>query len=437
MTFRGPNRRTLIKAGMGAPALMSALSAKAGVTSRHGLAATDLAADVRRYAEAGDKKSGGPGDRWTADWTAERLSLAGYQVERQAFEAPFFEPGVCSLDLDDSRLSIIAQLPVVATPPGGITAPLRLADVAERLDGAIAVVRLPYRRWSTLLDPAAREPIIAAAARGAVAVLAITTGPTGEALALNAAAEKPVVSVPLGIIAPRSAGPIIDAARAGREARLTVEGAFGHRKAENIIGVRPIEGGRWIVVSTPRSGWTSCAGERGPGIAIWLALAAWLPIAYPDHSLLLLNNSGHEFENLGAKRVIEAFGPPPQHTAFWLHLGANVAARDWHELPDRLLPLPSADPYRFLMTSEDLVAAARTIFAGQPGLEAAYPSQAGAAGELREIVAAGYPRHAGIFGAHRQHHAASDGMATIVPDALLAAADGCFRLMTYALSKRT
>src|SRR3546814_8554928 len=78
--------------------------------------------------------------------------------------------------------------------------------------------------------------------------------------------------------------------------------------------------------------------------------------------------------------------------------------------PGRLLPLPSADPYRFLMTSPEFVTCAREIFKCQPGLEMAYPSAEGTAGELSEVIKAGYVRHAGIFGAHRHHHAVTDDL---------------------------
>ena len=53
-----------------------------------------------------------------------------------------------------------------------------------------------------------------------------------------------------------------------------------------------------------------------------------------------------------------------------MHLGAAVAARDWHERGAQLSPLPSADPQRFLLASGALLNAARAAFAGQPGLEA-------------------------------------------------------------------
>lgn len=429
-------RRALLKAGLAAPLALPFASAAAEVSGSGAMSPDSLMADVRAYAAAGNKQSGGPGDRWTADWAAERLTAAGYAVQRQAFDAPFFEAGRCELVLGEAAIPVIAQPLVVTTPPSGVSAPLKLAEIGGRLEGSIAVVRLPYRRWSSLVDAAVRKPVADAVARGAVAVVVVTTGPTGEALLLNAHADAPFAPVPIALLAPRKGAPVMEAAQAGATARLYIEGQGGVRPAQNIIGQRIVARAPWIVISTPRSGWTDCVGERAPGVAIWLALVQWLPRQFPRHSVLMVTNSGHEYENLGAKRMIEAFGPPPQQTALWLHLGANVATRDWHELPDRLLPLPSADPFRFLMTSDDLLAHARAAFRNQPGLEAAYSSSQGAAGELQEIVKAGYPRHAGLFGAHRQHHAASDTLETILSDALLAAARGCCALIASALQPR-
>src|SRR3546814_8243070 len=80
-----------------------------------------------------------------------------------------------------------------------------------------------------------------------------------------------------------------------------LDGKGGLRAAENVVARRVRDGRRWVVVSTPRSGWTDCAGERGPGLAIWLALAEWMPHAFADHSLLFVCHSGHEYENLGAR----------------------------------------------------------------------------------------------------------------------------------------
>ena len=436
MTRGYAGRRSLLKAGLAAPIAFQAAPAFAAGGDDAIFAAERLFADVKAYAEAGNKQSGGAGDRWAADWAARRLAAAGFAVERQSFDVPWFEAATCELALGDRKIPLMAQPLAVPTGVGGIGAPLRLAEVSDRLDGAIAVVRLPYRRWSSLVDRAARDPLADALARGAAAVILVTTGPTGEALLLNAPADAPLSDNPLALLAPRLAAPVIEAARQGQPAMLVLRGKGGSRVAENVVARRVRKGRRWLVVSTPRSGWTDCAGERGPGFAIWLALAEWMPRAFPDHSLLFVCNSGHEYENLGASHIVEKVGPPPADTDLWLHLGANVATRDYQDMPGRLLPLPSADPFRFLMTSAAFVDRARSDFRGLPGLEMAYPSTEGVAGELSEVVKAGYPHHAGIFGAHRHHHAPTDNLSVVAPAPLAATARAVRDFLTAIIPVR-
>jgi hypothetical protein len=409
--MKGPiaDRRSVL-AWMGA-----AVPARAELSRHKNFAAERLMADLEIYARAGNKQSGGAGDRWTADWIERRLKATGFAVTRQAFDVPYFQTELCELELRGQTIPLIAQPLVVQTGANGLRAPLRLAEVSGGLDGYIAVVRLPYRRWSSLQEPAARRPVHDALERGAAAVLLITTGPSGEALLLNAPADARLSSKPFVLLAPKQASAVVDAAASGEMATLSLRGQNGVRQADNIAGRIERAGRPWLAVSTPRSGWTDCVGERGPGLAIWLALAAWMPQNFPRHSLIFLCNSGHEYENLGAAHGIAHIGPPPLTTDFWLHLGANVATRDYQETPAALLPLPSADPYRFLMTSAAEEGVARRIFSGLPGLEMVYPSTEGPSGELAEVVKAGYPRHAGIFGAHRHHHAQTDNLSVIEP----------------------
>jgi hypothetical protein len=181
-----------------------------------------------------------------------------------------------------------------------------------------------------------------------------------------------------------------------------------------------------LVISTPRSGWYVCAGERGPGIAAWLWLARWASKAVQGYNLAFVCNTGHEYEYLGAAEALKTFTPKPAQTQFWLHLGANVAARDWHEGLGQWQPLPSADTQRYLALSPALVPLAREVFAGHPGLEAPYSSDTLSAGELVEIMAAGYAPAAGVFGIHRFHHVADDD-ARCVSAASVAATAAAFQ----------
>lgn len=372
-----------------------------------------VAADLSRYIAFGVKAAGGPGDQAAADWIAGELEGQGFAVARHAIDVPAFAPATVRIALDGVDLPVLpAGIPVV-TADAGVAAPLTLmtphGGPAGPLAGAIALIELPHDRWSSARTPAILRPVEAAVAAGAVAAILVTTGPTGEAIALNADARQPIAPCPVVAIGPRAARPLFDAARRRGTARVTLTGVVSRRSATNLVARIDRGRGRWLVVSTPRSGWTACAGERGPGIAAFLALARIATGGWRDHDLMFLCNSGHEYENAGAEHALAEAAPPPERTDFWLHLGANLAARDWHEAgPAGLLPLPSPDPQRFLAIADAWVPLARRLFADHVGLAAAYPLSAGAAGELGTVAAAGYRRLAGIFGAHRFHHVATD-----------------------------
>ncbi len=412
----------------------------AGVLSAKGseaMATETLAADLDRYIAFGVKLSGGSGDQACGLWLEQELRAAGFATTRQDFPVPGFDLRDARLVVGTDTAPVIPAGIVVPTGPAGITASLipvgAWRQIPADLAGAIALVDLPHARWSSMNDAATRTLLPRLIAAGAGAALLVTHGPTGKAAALNCDARAPGFDRPLATIAPDEAGPL--RARVGAEATLVIDGEAKTRTAFNLVARIDRGKGRWLVVSTPRSGWTVCAGERGPGIASWLALARWAPAALPDHDLLFLCNSGHEYENLGAAHTLATNAPAPDATAFWLHLGANVAARDWHDLGGgRLSPLPSADPQRFLLASETLVGEARAAFAGLAGLEMAYPVGPGAAGELATIAAAGYPSIAGIFGAHRFHHIAEDDARCVDARLIEPVVKGCRRLILCAIA---
>ncbi|MDY6944507.1 MAG: hypothetical protein SXG53_02215, partial [Pseudomonadota bacterium] len=353
-----------------------------------------VAADLDKYIGFGSKQAGGAGDMACGNWLAAELEGLGFAVERQEFATPFFEATRSELLMGDSKASLWPQPIVVQTGPDGITAPLVRIDRTGRaeasLDGAIALVDLPFGRWSSALAKPIREPLTAAFSAGAKAVVAITNGPTGKVIALNADGRAAMFKGPVALLAPENAEPFLAAAMRRAPATLIVRGNGGRRPAFNFVGRMDRGKPTWLVVSTPRSGWFGCAGERGPGVAAWLWLARWASQAVPGRNLAFVCNTGHEYEYLGAAEALKTFTPKPADTHFWLHLGANVAARDWHETVGQWRPLPSVDTQRFLSLSPALLPLAREVFAGHIGLEAPYSSDTFSAGELTEIIAAGY-----------------------------------------------
>ena len=137
--------------------------------------------------------------------------------------------------------------------------------------------------------------------------------------------------------------------------------------------------------------------------------------------------SGHEYENLGGELILEKEAPKPADTRAWVHIGASAAARDWHELGPRLLPLPSPDAQRVLTATADILARTRHAFHGLTGLEATYlADKAMAGGELVNVLDAGYRTAIGLYGGHRYFHTRSDDM-RCTSGALVAPVAAAFR----------
>jgi hypothetical protein len=410
-----PSRRSLFM-GAGAATLVpqTPLAPLTPLSAGRGSPVLDDAwhqAVLERYFSFGDKATGGPGDMATGAWLEKDLTRAGYSCHRHGFQAPFFDADQTTLAMEGQTLTVIPQAPVTATGSEGLSAPLSLGQGTGRLDGTIALIVLPSRRWSSALDGLIQARLSDVWTRGAAAAVLITTGPTGDALALNAPAHLPPGAGPIAVMAPADAEPFLDAAADGRTARLTLSGRGGLRPAFNLTARLDRQADRAVVLSTPRSGWFGCAAERGSGIAVWLAAAHWLARRQDPFDVELVAISGHEYENLGGEHYLEALAPRPERTRLWVHVGANLAARDWHMYGGRTRPLPSPDGQRYLLASPDIAGVFERAYSGQPGLEAVYPATIeNAAGELTNILKAGYPSAAGFFGNHRFHHSRNDDM---------------------------
>jgi hypothetical protein len=395
--------------GAGASAVSAALPLAVRAADDSEAVTARLRADLERHAAFGDKFSGGRGDNATAEWVADRLRKSGYRVEESSFDAPFFVKRGARLASVAASADVVPQAPVVPTGPRGVTARLALVTDEGRevgdVSGRIAVVVAPFARHAALFpDRGIGQTVQEAARRGAAAVVIVTTGPSGEAVALNAP-ERPFVPIPAAVLAPKLAEPFVAAARAGDEATLLVDGDATHRPCRNVVG-NARRGERWLGISTPRSGWYGCVAERGTGTAVFLELADWALHRFPDLSVFVMCTGGHEYFFAGSHRVIGQ-GPPPADTLCWAHIGATLAARDAEQRDGRWVMLESADPQRTLMVSEAVRDAAARAFAGLSGLESPIAIRA-QAGELSAFTDRGYSKAFAVIGLHRWFHTVAD-----------------------------
>ena len=367
--------------------------------------------DVRTYADLGDHRTGTAGDHATTDWLINALAPSGYAAKAQTFDYPVFALNRAELRVGGRSLSGFPIWTPKATPPGGIAGPLSLDGGV----GTVMLVRLPYNPGASLRIPAYQIPIDKALATGAAAVVAVTENPLGELMALNAPAMGPAWSQPVLSVAGREAE--ILRAAVGQPVSVHLVGTTTTGTASNVVATRR-RPGQAVVLSTPKSGWFRCAGERGSGLAIWLGLARWLA-AETDHNLVLLATSGHEFDGYGGRRALETFAPTPAETKLWLHLGANVAAYGFDQIEGRLVRQSVPVAQRGVACSSGLIALATQAFAGQPGygkptdIDRDRPP-----GEVVLYQKMGYSPLIGLVGAHPLHHTPRD-LADVTAPALL------------------
>jgi len=366
--------------------------------------------DLAKYASFGIMRSGKPGDLGAAKWISGRLSAAGFAVDRLPVPVPYFDATKSAVTVGDQAIEVAPQPVVVSTGPNGISSHAVL--VRDKYDARhakdrIAFVVLPFGRHAAIFSPAILSLLNAAVDAGAKAVVMVTTGPTGLVTALNTRL-KPMAPVPIALMAPRDLPVIARAIADGRRVTLTVAGAAQKLETTSLVATRKA-GKHWLAFSTPRSGWYTCVGERGPGTAIFLEMCAWAAKRFPKLSLFAINSGGHELDFVGMHAALKK-GPPPTDTLIWTHLGAGLATRDLLEIGARKITmLPTADPERVMMASRPLMENVTKAFNGISGYERPIPAISGA-GDLSTIIGLGYEKAFAGLGVHRWCHTPEDSL---------------------------
>jgi hypothetical protein len=161
------------------------------------------------------------------------------------------------------------------------------------------------------------------------------------------------------------------------------------------------------------SGWFNNAGERGSGVAAFLALAEWAQ-SQTDRHLIFVASSGHERGHLGADRYLDEQAPRPGNSALWIHMGANVGSTEIDG---------SLNSSTYLMINRNHLLRSGSLFWGQPGYDLPIPLELGLArGELMNVHNAEYENTLGLFGGSAWHHCTNDRKDAVLPDAINKAA---------------
>ncbi len=416
------NRRELM-AGAGALALAGCgPAAPAGEKLAVAAASDDpfsgarLMADVEAYVGFGTHRTGSAGDRATSDWLANHWRQLGYEIEQTDVEAPNADTTVARLTAGGAVFDGFAQPPLSFTPDAGVTGKLVRWNAASPADvkGKIAYMHMPRDPSGLTLGGPYRVAFQQAAAAGAIGAVAAMSGPTGEVVAINTPIAM-TLGIPVLQLGDKLKPQLDGIADIGQDVTLTVTGPGGTRVGRNTIARYGAEG-PWVIVSTPQSGWFTCGGERGPGIAMSRALAEWaikqnLPVRW-----LFVATSGHEWTDHGAHIFHDNQAPEPAETALWWHLGASFGARAYDETPGGLVAKDAPNLIRSLMATPDLTPLIERSFAGHPVIGAPMPADVTKAlGEYRLVLEEGYPSGAGFWGGNAHFHTPIDGADSTTP----------------------
>jgi hypothetical protein len=378
-----------------------------------------LMADIRTYYEFGVHRTAHSGDRRTSDWLAERFRALGLQTSEHTWRLRQFFLDEASLEDAQGRIKAFPIWLPRATGPAGLRARLALVDASTPSAGLAGTIA--WLQPDEAGGPARQALERRALDAGAAAIVFTTNDRAGTGLLVAQNAERRYVDVerpvPTLTFGAAAAGRLRKSL--GRDVTLRLTGRMDDAAmATNVVGrlIRR-QDADWVVVSTPSSGWFTCAGERGPGIAMLLALAQWAAARTDSLNYLFVATSGHELDFLGARLFHEAhLAPPPEKTRAWLHLGASIATPPWREMIGTLRPTDRVTTGT-LQASEELAPIMRSAFADLPMYTLFTDTRIG---EFRDLVEHGYLGLGVVGGSNPWFHVERDDPSTVSAETLAA-----------------
>ncbi len=277
---------------------------------------------IRAYEELGIHRTGREADDLTTPWMMEELRLLGVDADWQTWRFPRVEIHEAAIRFGGW------DIPAVPIYDGAFTDHDGLTGVLRRDNGPGIVVWEFAHDDQERMSPGIYSSFELARQDGAQGIILVMGDPDGEIVLRNAERPLDPIELPVLQVAPNHAGPILDAI--GSEATMIVDGGRVDAPAHNVVGSIPGTDPHAapVVLMTPKSGWYTCAAERGGGIAVWLEVAGRIAAHLGRRTLNLVASSGHELHHLGLDHYIRELGDAAHRVHAWMHLGASIGSRN-------------------------------------------------------------------------------------------------------------
>ena len=289
---------------------------------------------IKTYESFGNHRTGSEGDDLTTAWLDHQLSEFGIVAKTESFEFPFFEYNQAQLLLNEN---IIDGIPMF---DGGFTTNKKVIGPIVEDETADLLNKILIAKTASAVNPKwmthdAKEYFEYVSGKGAIAIVIPSEDPLGEIVVRNAESILEPFQIPVLQIKASELKKIEIKSNRPSQAEIIIKGERRPSRAKNLFADIPVDGSyrnSVLGIMTPKSGWFSCAAERGAGLAIWLAIAEemvlWLE---RDSAIHLLSTSGHELGHQGLLHHLrnvpahsfQAMSHPADH---WLHLGASIGA---------------------------------------------------------------------------------------------------------------
>lgn len=351
---------------------------------------------AEQYSEFGIHRTGTDSEIASTKWIAEELGSAGFETELQELSFTRFDLTECTTIVDGTEIDSFPFLFPVSTGEGSVEAPLTFYNEEDpaSMTGKIVYYDMPGMQTNGNIVPIAEK----ASEAGALAVIATVIHPNGLPSAQNTVEGNAETStqIPAVIVSVSQKEALTAAAQAGATASVKISGTvIENAPAYNVVGRLDNGADRWVVVTTPVSGWFTCNAERGGGVGVFLELAnVAAGLDYPVN-YLFLGNTGHELSFMGA-HASEELVPPPGEVDVWIHLGSSIAAKE-----------AIVEGYKFLGFSEDLSEQVQACFENVPDLVVQNDQEKLMQSELGNIISNGYSCF-GLYGANKDFHTSAD-----------------------------
>ena len=284
---------------------------------------------IRSYEEMGDHRTGRDADNAATAWMVDELASVGVHAEPQEWTFP-------QVDWDDASVRINGtSVPGVPLFDGALTSVS--GNLAEPGSSGIVVSAIAHGD-GTQFSQAMYRHLTELREGGAAAVVLVMGDPDGNHAIRNA--ERPLDPLDLAVlqVAPNDAAPLLEGAANAQAAQLSIEGWRKTKTAANVVATVPgtDPAAAPVTLMTPKSGWFTCAAERGGGIAIWMEVAGRVAAEPGRRSLNIVASSGHELHHLGLEHYIRSWDKTPPTSTFgctWEPRSAPATANPPTPLP--------------------------------------------------------------------------------------------------------